>query len=303
MFHVKGDGPESELPLLVSIELENAVFDTEPDATHDPLFHSTNESPKPVNVSFPVATRAQVAWNGSALAGDAGWGRWIVRLRIRDSLGKYFPIHLGFTCLKKAKISTLRNQLLMTSVTSRAISAAASTTTEDALKLRTRIDLKGGEPLFPELFKPREEIGLPDQVYLEPLIVIKRTGVGKLLDFEFTSDDPIFLRCDPSDCNPGIPGKDPLALAWMGVTNAKAECEPTDGPVARAFVTSWIDQQDQVAAVRWREETVGDDLQRIASFFFVKGSASGDPTRTSGLVSLGTLIDPTIVYDKDDPPA
>lgn len=207
--------------------------------------------------------------------------------------------------MKRNESSRLLSQLVVKSKSGSRASAAPLAMPEDGngLKLRTRIELEGDkDPAFPELFKSRRDLRLPGYVFLEPLIVIKKAGRDKLFDFEFISSDSIFLRCPPSECNPGMAEKDPLALAWMGVTNSKAECESTEGPVSRGFVTSWINPEE-VATVRWREEANDDQPQRIASFFFVKRPATGSGSATiSRLVSMGALIDPTVVYDKDDPP-
>lgn len=310
VFHVKAEALEQASPFSVHLQLEHAVFAagqngnpaTPYDSTHKDLGHVT------VTGNERDRTRARVTWTGIGVARrNEGWSRWIVRLYLEDegTPARRAPIYLGFTCMWNEKRSELRDKLKRQHTLALPANASFTSIPQAAHKLSIRIDVEGeGEPRFPDLFRPRDQINLPDHVYLEPLIVIRKSE--ELIDLEFTSDDGILFPSDPSQCNPSMGGREPLATAWLGVTNPKVECRPPENePVSRGFVGSWIEIEPKPkrAVVRWQEPKDEDTAKkRIASFFFVKESVIGGGSPSASLQFRQTLIDPTVVYDKDDPP-
>lgn len=301
IFHVKEEALGDKRPFNVFIELTGAVFAEGWLDRVDPIYDRTHEGSRPLAVRRISANQALVSWLGSGFPREESWARWILRLWLSDATGALAPLYLAFTCFMGDSRTKLEKRLMPKVSSSRRASPSRGAKTDDAREMNIRIDLQElREPCFPGLFKPRDEIGLPRFLYLEPLIVIRKGGED--LDLVFTTDDAMLFPCDPSPCNPSSRGREPLALVWLGVTHPK-ECDE-DELVARGFETSWIDDDGRSAGVRLRQALELDEARprHAASFFFVQQKVIGGGSPTATLQQSNALVDPTVVYDQDDPP-
>lgn len=299
LFHVK---PEAS-PFSVCVELQGAVFAS---PQPDPSFHHTSDTFHPITFLVLGGRHVRLAWSGSDPAAQE-WGRWIYRFFVQEeeSPGPPQPVYLAFTCLPPESKPALRRRLTPPAPAATAYPATAAAFSESEQKLRFHLALSSdGDPVFRGLFRSDRRRELPDDVYLEPLIVVKEAE--QRVDFEFVSDDGVFFPGERGDCDPGLPEKNPLALLWRGVTDPKPGCGLPDQTSARGFLASWNDPDRGRATLCWQEPSPDEIRRRVASFFFVnravKGGGDGDTTQTGSLEFASALVDPTVVHDQDSPP-